>query len=381
MKKILILSQAISQTYIDTIKSAVGNDGDIEVITGSDLEGNIIKAPKHANKSLKARLICWMKYYKFVCKWLKNVKKEEYDLVFATSNPPINSYLGLKIKRKLKIPFIYMNWDLYPQVIEVSIKNKVAQIICKLWHNWNSQNYRKIDKMVTIGEVMSETINSGLKKKIDIEVIPITVDVDYLKPIEKKDNNFCLEHGISDKFIVLYSGKMGLGHNVEMVLEATEKLRDYSDIQFVFIGHGEKYPVIEKFIAEHNCKNILLLPLQPKDIFPYSMASGDVAIVTQESKMAHMFMPSRSYSMMSCGDAIIGISTNNDDLYRLISKNQIGETVTDNLVDTLVEKIKELYSNPKKLKEYQLNARKIAEEQYACKVIEEKYKKLFENYL
>lgn len=381
MKRVLVISQVMPQWYVDLLTQAVGETAEIEIITGSPINGRVIRSPKHDSRNLKSRLICWWKHYCFVSKWAKANKSAKYDLIFAVSNPPINSFLGLKLKKLFHAPFVYMNWDLYPQVIAESIGNPVVQIICKGWNWWNSRNYPRIDRILTIGEVMAESMVKPLKTPIPVQVLPIAVDTDCLKPIPKAENPFCTEHDLVDKFVVLYSGKMGLGHNIELILEAAEKLKDCNSICFVFIGNGPKYSVVESFITEHHSENIKLFPLQPDDIFPYSMACGDVGVVTQETKMGHLFVPSKTYSMMACGQAIIGIGTDHDDLYRLIQAEHVGGCVTEPDAEILAAKIDFLFHERVKLAEYQENARAAAKTHYDLKVIKEKYDSLFKELL
>lgn len=374
MKKVLVVSQVIPQWYVDLLTQALGEDADIDIITGSQVRGNIIESPKHDPRSFKSRLICWWKHYCFVMSWAKRQRNAHYDLIFAVSNPPINSFLGLKLKKLFRAPFVYMNWDLYPQVIEESISNPIVHIVCKGWNWWNSRNYPKIDRMLTIGAVMAESMVKPLKTTIHVEVLPIAVDTNYLKPIPKAENPFCIENDLVDKFVVLYSGKMGLGHNIELILEAAEKLKENKTICFVFIGEGPKYSVVEDFINEHHSENIKLFPLQPDDVFPYSMACGDVGIVAQEEKMAHLFMPSKTYSMMACGMAIIGVGTDHDDLFWLISKYGIGETIINGSVSELVDKIILLSEKKEILRNCQLKARKLAENRFSIPAIRDSYR-------
>ena len=378
MEKVLVVAQVIPQWYVDLLTEALGENVHIDIITGSQVQGNVIPSPKHDPSGFKSRLICWWKHLRFVNQWAAEHKNEQYDLIFAISNPPINSYIGLKLKKQFRAPFIYMNWDLYPQVIEQSIGNSIVQLACKAWNRWNSKNYPKIDRMLTIGDVMAESLVKPLKRPISVDVLPIAVDTDCLRPIPKEQNPFCKEHGLTDKFVVLYSGKMGLGHNIELILDAAEKLRGNRAICFVFIGEGPKYSVVENFIAEHRSENIKLFPLQPNDVFPYSMACGDIGVVTQEAEMAHLFMPSKTYSMMACGQAIVGIGTDHDDLYRLIQKEKIGVSVTEANAEVLVTKIEALFSDKAALAVYQRNARKTAEEKFSLDVIQDRYCRLFD---
>lgn len=378
MKKVLIVSQVIPQWYVDVLTRSLGKNVDIDIITGSKISGNhVIASPPHDAQSFKSRIVCWIKHLVFVKKWMRKNKVRHYDLIFAISNPPVNSYIGLMLKKQYKAPFVYMNWDLYPQVIEYGIKNPVVKCVCNIWHKWNSRNYPKIDRMLTIGKIMAETMNKGVVPNIPITVLPISVDVNLLRPVCKKSNPFSQKYDLTDKFVILYSGKMGMGHNIEIILEASDLLADVEDIRFVFIGDGPKYTVVQQFISEHKSRNVLLLPLQPNEIFPYSMACGDIGIVSQEASMAHLFMPSKTYSMMACGEAVIGICSGHDDLHSLITDYDIGVNMTDTNAKTLASIIKQLYNNPNQLSLYKSNARKIAERFYSIEIMQKSYSKLF----
>jgi glycosyltransferase involved in cell wall biosynthesis len=246
-----------------------------------------------------------------------------------------------------------------------------------LWSRWNEKNYSKIDAMLTIGERMAKSINAGFRNPLSITVIPIAVDTDYLKPMNKHVNPFCIENSLEDKFVVLYSGKMGIGHNIELILQVADRLKEYEDICFVFIGEGPKYALVEQYLASHSGENVKLFPLQPDDIFPYSMSCGDIGIVSQEASSAHLFMPSKTYSMMACGEAIVGICTDGDDLHILL-KNQIGGAVLDRSPNTLANMILRFYKNTMLLEDYKKKAREQAVCQFDRRVITKKYREFFE---
>ncbi len=380
-KRVLVLSQVIPPWFVDTITNALGEDVIVDFITGSKINGNVIPSPVYEADGFVSKFISWIKYYLFVRKWAKKNKKSEYNLIFATSNPPINSFLGLRLKKQFNVPFVMMNWDVYPQCIDLMIKNPVVHLICKIWHKCNNRNYPRIDKMVTIGDIVAQSINQDIENKIDIKVIPVGVDTKELTPKKKEENIFCINNNLVDKFIVLYSGKMGFGHNIELILQAAEKLKEYEDICFVFIGSGQKFNLVKDYCQEHQSKNIQLYPLQPDEMFPYSMACGDVGIVAEEIEMARLFMPSKTYSMIACGMPVIGICSDDDDLYNTVTEKEIGYCVTDNKVDSLCKYIIELYEDKEKLNSLKKTARECAEKYYDLAVITEEYRELFEKYL
>ena len=149
----------------------------------------------------------------------------------------------------------------------------------------------------------------------------------------------------------------------------------------MFIGNGPKYSIVNQFIRENQTENIKLFPLQPDNIFPYSMACGDRGIVTQEAKLAQLFMPSKVYSMMACGEAIVGICTKRDDLYSLLEKHPIGIAVTDESSDTLAGEILRLYMDRVTLDQYKECAQITANEKFSSMTVTKQYKELFKRYM
>lgn len=381
--KVLILAQSMTEDDLSIITESLPEETEYTVLTGSNCKlanGKVVKTTPHNPASLVSRLKCWLAYRKDVLKWSKTAKNEQFDVIYANSNPPINSMLGLKMKKKFKVPFVYMNWDLYPQIIEETYPNFLIRTVCKFWHRKNKKNYPKIDRMITIGPVMAESINKPLKKKIDIDIIPIATDPEFLKPVAKEENRFIKENGLEGKFIVLYSGKLGYGHNIADILSAAEILKDKQDICFVFIGNGPRVAEVETAIS-NGAENVRMYPLQPTEMFKYSVSCGDVAIVSQEERLAHLFLPSKTYSSMSCGTPIIGMCSERDDLKNLLEKNGIGIPVVHATPEKIAEAVLCLYNDKEKCAEMGKKGRDVIESEYSYAVVSKKYTAVFEKVL
>lgn len=381
MKRAIFLIQSINQHLVDTYIAALPEDTEAIVFTGTEIRvavpHSVVKTPPHSPRSLISRFMCWGAYANAVRKWYVKHKREKIDLIFAVSNPPINSFLGVWLKKKFHAKFVYMEWDIYPQIIEETMNSILVKCVCKIWHIANNRVFRKIDRMLTIGEKMKLTICEPLKTPVDVLVVPLYTDVDRMKPVSKEENFFRRKLGLLDKFVVIYSGKMGIGHNISLILDAAALLeKEYQDIVFLMIGFGPGYDLTDERIKQ-GAKNIVLLRPQPDDVFPFSMASGDVGIVSEEDKFAHLFLPSKSFDMMACGLPIIGITTNDDDLHNLIDLNDVGICVTDKRAETLKNAILQYYENPMLLNKTSVRARKTVIDQYSRERIQKEYEGIF----
>lgn len=383
MKNVVVISQAITQDYLDIIEKSLFGTAVI-LITGSNVQRHcdnikIIQSPQHDSRSIRSRFTCWIKHYFFIMRWARKNRRRNIHMIFATSNPPINSFIGLKIAKRFSAKFVYMNWDLYPQVVERSISKIFSLIPCYFWKVWNSKYYPKIDCMLTVGDAMEESINMQMKHRINIKVIPIGVNTEYIRPIDKKMNPLIKKNNFQGKFIVLYSGKMGYGHNIEMILECARKMSSNKNILFLFIGDGPKRALVEKYIEENITENVVLWNKQDYDAFPYSIGCGDIGIASQEKLLSKLFMPSKAYSHLACGQPIIGVCSEKDDLGLLISNNKVGMIVDSS--DSLKKCILHYFTDKNNYEATSRRARELAVSTYSYDRIIVQYQKLFSDIL
>lgn len=378
---VVMLMQSINQQIVDTTIQALPEGSVVTLLTGTDVclaaPHIVVKTAEHSPKSLLSRLKCWWAYYRDIKRWYSQHKHNRVDMIYAVSNPPINSFIGLWLKKKFGAKFVYMEWDIYPQIIEQSISALPVKLVCKMWHMANNRALPKIDRMLTIGECMKQSICEPVCKPINISVVPIYTDIIRMNPISKTENPFRIEHSLQDKFVVIYSGKMGIGHRIPLILDAAKCLEnEYPEVVFLMIGFGPGYEDTKKRIEE-GAKNIILMEPQPDSVFPYSMASGDIGIVSEEAELAKLFLPSKSYDMMACGMPIVGICTECDDLQHLIEDNGVGLCVKDGSAQTLAERIIHLYQNGQMRTDMGCKARMLMEKYYSRDTIREQYREIF----
>lgn len=379
-KKVLFVSQSIQQQFYDVIKKSLKDVSDYDIITADIKDNKTFSCPKYDKTTIKTRIKSWILFFFYMMKWMRKNSDNNYSLVFASSNPPINIWIGLKLKEMYDCPFIFTHWDIHPQGIQESFSNKFVRIITKIWQRWNEINYPKVDLMLANGPIAAEYIKCCTNAVINIQDMPFGVNTDELYPRLKAENKFCVDNGLENKFVLLYSGTMGMHHDIETILEAAQILEEYRDIVFVFIGAGVKECYVRNYINEHPNGNVRLFPLQTKEMFPFSMSCADIGIVSQDEIGAKLQYPSKVFSYMACGEAILGIGEKNSDLYQLLKEHQIGEFSRTGAVDQLVSIILKMYKETTLLNGYKVNSRKVAESMSIDKVAEE-YKKMFQSYL
>ena len=181
---------------------------------------------------------------------------------------------------------------------------------------------------------------------------------EHMKPIAKEENPFLTDLDLQDKFIVLYSGNMGMTHDIDIMVDVAERLRENDRLRFLFIGEGAKKAVIEERISEYGLSNCLVLPFQPLEVLPYSMGAADVAVVTTDARQSGLSVPSKTYTYLATGAALLCLAEDGTELGKLVKEHHVGRCFCRTQIDDMAAYIAALEQDGAKLVNYKKNARR-----------------------
>jgi glycosyltransferase involved in cell wall biosynthesis len=342
----------------------------------------IKKAPAYNRSNILMRLYTWTLF--LIVAFKEVLRCPPTAPLVVASNPPFMPWLAMLVHRIRRQPYIVLIYDIYPNMAVQLGYFPANHWLVKLWRGLNRLAYRRAARLVTIGEHMAKVLEgylAGENGSRPVDVIPTWVDTDRFRPLEKSDNPFASQVAQVDKLTVLYSGNLGLAHDIRIVLEAATRLRSDTDLHFLIIGDGQrKEALVEKAITEE-LENVTFLPLQPKEVLPYSLAAGDVAIVSIAQGIEGLMMPSKTYYAMAVGSALVSISQPPNDLADVIERYACGENVLPNDVEGLVDVLKRFQANPDYLNRRRASARQAAEERFSRQKNTKAFAELIESVL
>lgn len=359
-KNILLANQSSGYLMIDIANAYVRSCryNKVMLFTGEinirpsipDSSIKIIKTVKYNKTTTFKRLFTWIFsfFHLVIVVWTKR----DCDLLLV-SNPPLNVFVPLVTRKK----YSYIVYDLYPDSLFSQGFIKKNSIIGRWWIKKTKKVFSNAECVFTL----SEDMRSAVAQYVDVEKIKVIynwVHTEHIKPIKKIDNIFLKEHHLEDKFIVLYSGNMGMTHDIDILVDVAKKLADFEKIHFIFIGEGAKKSIIEKKIRDYNLTNCSVMPFQPLDILPYSIGSADIAVVTTDAKQSGLSVPSKTYTYMSAGSALLCIADSGTELGRLTEENNIGKCYQSHCIGEISDYIKQLASDEALLNTYKKNSRK-----------------------
>ena len=118
---------------------------------------------------------------------------------------------------------------------------------------------------------------------------------------------FRAAHGLTGKFVVMYSGNHSPCHPLDAVLGAARALRRERDLAFVFIGGGSEFRKVAGFADRHRLANILCLPYQPVESLADSLSAADLHLVVMGDRFAGIVHPCKIYNVLATGSPCLYI--------------------------------------------------------------------------
>ena len=307
-------------------------------------------------------------------------KRPDIALVDSTTPfLPLVAYI-LKILRGWK--YVFLVEDVYPEIaINLGYIHDNG-FLSITWGFFNKLVYKNAKRVIAIGPRMRELLLRKLPEgetEDKVAVIHNWGDGESILPRSNNDNWFRQNLDLTDKTVVLYSGNMGASHDLESVLKSASKLLHVKGIGFVFIGNGAKRARIECMAKELRLTNFFLLPYQERSILPYSITCGDISIITLEPGMEGLSVPSKLYSSLAAGQAVIAIMGEKSEVVDVIQEYQCGIRVPPGDENQLTHIIQDLHNDPVKLQDMKRNARDCFEKYFTMSKAIQSYEKILSN--
>jgi len=143
-------------------------------------------------------------------------------------------------------------------------------------------------------------------KHADFRYLPNTVDALYRPAVV--DSNAPQRHVFRDGFTFLFAGNLGLAQDIDNIVDAIERLRDRADIQWIFIGDGQRRSWLEEQIRDRGLSNVaqVIGPFPPEQM-PIFFALADALLMTlRDEEVFSLTIPSKLQSYLACGRPVLG---------------------------------------------------------------------------
>ena len=274
------------------------------------------------------------------------MKAGKQDYVFTISQPPIlGGLLGVLGKWVKHAKMIYCIQDFNPeQVMAVNYSSNI--LILKAMMIADKFSCRHSDLVITVGRDLVDTLKNRFKghKIPKYAMINNWIDEKEVYPLPQGHDRvvaFRKQYGLDDKFVIMYSGNIGLYYDLEKLMKVMKQFRkgytlkgvyepgpvtvDGREVVFAFVGAGSVLDKLVLYTKEHHFENVIFIPYQDKEDLIYSLNAGDVHWCVNAKGIKGVSCPSKAYGIMSVAKPIIGVLEEGTEIRGLIEECNCGK--------------------------------------------------------
>jgi glycosyltransferase involved in cell wall biosynthesis len=305
--------------------------------------------------------------------------KGKFDIIVVTSPPLFIGIPALFLSFVKRCPFLFEIRDLWPEsAIDIGVLTNPTLIKFAYW--FEALVYRRATKINVLTPAFRQVLME--RKHIpDDKICFIPNAADFTLSDELLQNfdakSFRQQHGVDDKFVVLYVGAHGLANHLVQVLDTATLLED-TNVLFWLIGDGMQKNELVSEAYRRELNNVVFFDsVSKKEVFKYILASDVGASILKKADTFKTVYSNKTFDYMSCKKPILmaidGVSR------ELVEQAKAGIFVEPENPQDFAEKIKQYINDPHRLISEGENGYAFARNNFDRAVLAKRYLDILEN--
>lgn len=290
------------------------------------------------------------------------------DVIVSLTTPPF--IIAAALLHKLLHPstrIVLWNMDCYPEIAERTGIIREGGFLARSLRGLNRLLFKFVDQLVSLDTAMQELLltnyaSSGGRPRAAI--VPNWERASFFPPGAKHTPWSELDQlGLRDKFVVLYLGNTGYGHDFSTALEVARELAS-EPVVFLFVGGGSRWTEIETGAKRMGLNNVIMRGYVSKEVTPAVMGSADCALITLQDFALGVMSPSKLHANLAMSLPVIYIGPAGCNVDDAIVRFDCGISVRHGNTAALVEWIRTMAKSPSRHSDLRDRAREAFDAAY-----------------
>jgi glycosyltransferase involved in cell wall biosynthesis len=220
------------------------------------------------------------------------------ELVLTLTTPPALGCLGSLIGALTRARHFIWEMDVYPDIaVDLEVLSPRSWLTRAVGAAFDYSR-RKADGVIALGECMrARLVRRGIPEG-RIQVAENWADGRQIHPLPFPGDG---------PLRILYSGNLGLAHDVDTIRAAILHFRSDHRLHFAFTGGGAQRAALESFCRKSNAANTSFQGYQPFSDLAQNLGDCHIGLVTQKAATLGAVVPSKTYGLMAAGRPILYI--------------------------------------------------------------------------
>jgi len=334
----------VAASFTHLLRKPVQVDRDITIETIDGVRMVWIRMPSYQHAHSKKRILNWFRF-SWKLRRLVDVIPNRPDAILYSS-PALIGFLGAQwLARRFDVPLIFEVRDIWPltlvQIGGYSDRHPFIRFL-----QWvEDKAYRESDRVISNLKNAVEHMQSRGMDPAKFAWVPngfSMAEVSQPEPLDP-ETSAQLPDG---KFIVGYTGTLGVANALDTLLDAAELLKDDPEIVFVLVGGGKEKPVLQRQAREKGLKNVVFIDPIPKAQIQTMLQRFDVCFIGLAKEPLFQFgvSPNKLFDYLFSGRPVI--YSIDSGAYRPVDDANCGVTVPAEDPAAIAQAVMELKSLP-----------------------------------
>ena len=238
------------------------------------------------------------------------------DLVITLTTPPLLSLIGSAIQFCRRSKHFIWEMDVYPDVAVDLQYFKAGGLLDRVTGLLADFSRRRSDGILALGPCMRDRLVTRGIPAAKIHIAENWADGSLIQPLPRNPGD--------ERLTILYSGNLGLAHDVDTIFSAMKELKNDHRFRFVFAGGGPLRRELEQSCRFEAIPSAEFKPYSPKVSLGESLGAGDIGLVTQRTACLGSVVPSKVYGLLAAGRPILYIGPAASTVAGLIERHRCG---------------------------------------------------------
>ncbi len=288
------------------------------------------------------------------------------DWVISGNTPSEPQAMLLRRCRKLGIGFASWVQDFYGLAVYNLLRSRIpilGALVGRYYMRIDRWVLRRSDEIILITDDFRPLVHEMGVQPDRVHVIENWAPLDEL-PLRPRINPWSEKHELSNKFVFLYSGTLGMKHNPALLLELARGLQDEDQVRVVICSEGLGADWLREKKGELGVDNLLLLPFQLSEEMPDVLASSEVLVAILEPDAGVFSVPSKVLTYLCAGKPVLAAMPAENLAARIIEKAGAGIVEAPDAAPAFVRAGARLRGDPGLRRRAGIDARRYAERSF-----------------